>query len=98
MIARSSSKIEGLQEVQDILKEYREGGALELKQYREIGTIDEFRKANEKQKQKKPKPNKLGSLYCQCPNCLSSLLFEDNDFSKNNYCSNCGQAIDWDEE
>lgn len=67
----SVSKIEGLQEVKDILKEYREGGALELKQYREIGTIDECSKAREKQIPKKmilspdcDKCDKDGTLDC----------------------------------
>ena len=54
--------------------------------------------ATQKNTPKKPKENALGSMYCQCPNCLKSLIFEENDFSKNSYCSNCGQAIDWGED
>lgn len=38
------TKIEGFDEVQEVLKEYREGGALELKQYRTIGTVEEVKR------------------------------------------------------
>lgn len=41
----TKSKIEGLDKIQEMLKEYREGGALELKHYREIGTVEECREA-----------------------------------------------------
>lgn len=36
-------KIEGFAEIQEMLKEYREGGALELQQYRAIGTVKYFK-------------------------------------------------------
>jgi len=67
----------------------------ECADYEEIGTVEEFKKLKEKSTPKKPIDNPLGSLYCECPNCSCSLLFEDNDFTKHNYCSECGQAIDW---
>lgn len=38
-------EIPGLKEVLNSLEEYREGGALELRKYREIGTIEECREA-----------------------------------------------------
>ncbi len=47
-------KIESFEEVQEMLKEYREGGLLELKQYRAIGTVEECREARERQRGKKP--------------------------------------------
>lgn len=42
-----SCKIEGFDKIQDMLKEYSDGGALELKKYREIGTIEECKRAME---------------------------------------------------
>lgn len=47
-----SYKIEGFDEIQDMLKEYRQGGALELKKYREIGTIEECKRAMEDYRRK----------------------------------------------
>lgn len=47
-------KIKGFDGVQEMLKEYREGGALELQQYRAIGTVEECREARERQRGKKP--------------------------------------------
>lgn len=47
-----SYKIGGFDEIQDMLKEYRDGGALELKMYREIGTIEECKKAMEDYRRK----------------------------------------------
>ncbi|MBD5509958.1 MAG: hypothetical protein HDR08_01660 [Lachnospiraceae bacterium] len=51
----------------------------ELEQYRAIGTVEECRKATEKQREKK---------YNQCPVC-DRLLRSIND----NFCGNCGQAM-----
>ena len=30
---------------------------------------------------------------CYCPNCKEFVCFEDTE--KHNYCSNCGQKLDW---
>lgn len=73
----------------------------EVQQYREIGTVEECRKAVEKQKAKE--------IVCEndsvfsngfshyrigrCPMC--DRYYNSND--EVNYCSKCGQAIQWDE-
>ena len=62
----------------------------EIQQYREIGTVEEFRKAREKQKAKRPKHIWDGTT--ECPECAKRLL-RHYDF-----CPDCGQAIQWDNE
>ena len=62
----------------------------ELLQYREIGTVEECRKAVEKQKPKKPHRNykKFSGLWCKCGWYLDQKQCLDIK-----YCPNCGQAI-----
>ena len=73
----------------------------EIQQYQEIGTVEECREAVEKQK---PKKIQYESDYrgCngftryrmgKCPICNEWY----NDRDGYNYCKNCGQAIQWDE-
>ena len=68
----------------------------ELEQYRNIGTVEECRKAVEKQRAKKPK--ELDTEYGDfiCGNCGGAIAYTD-DFKSHKYCLNCGQAIQWDE-
>ena len=63
----------------------------EVQQYREIGTVEELRKAVEKQKPKKPHRNykKFSGLWCKCGWYLGQKQCLDIK-----YCPNCGQAID----
>lgn len=66
------------------------------------GTVEECRKAVEKQKPKKPKlnykPRFLGKATYTCPKCGNCCLEEfANERQNNNYCWDCGQAIQWDE-
>ena len=63
----------------------------EVQQYREIGTVEECRKAVEKQKAKKPHRNykKFSGLWCKCGWYLGQKQCLDIK-----YCPNCGQAID----
>lgn len=81
--------------------DYAISGLKEIQQYREIGTVEECRKAVEKQKAKE--------IVCEndsvfsngfshyrigrCPMC--DRYYNSND--EVNYCSKCGQAIQWDE-
>lgn len=74
----------------------------EVQQYRKIGTVEECRKAVEKQKPKKPKlnykPRFFGKATYTCPKCGNCCLEEfANERQNNNYCWDCGQAIQWDE-
>ena len=62
-----------------------------LKEYCKIGTVEECRKAVEKQKPKKPHRNykKFSGLWCKCGWYLGQKQCLDIK-----YCPNCGQAID----
>lgn len=92
-------KIKGFDEVQEMLKEYREGGALELQQYRSIGTVEECREARERQRGKKVEyitdMKTLGMLNGICPVCGETIHIDRGCKSNNSYCINCGQKLDW---
>lgn len=71
-------------------------------EYVAIGTVEECRGAMEKQKAKKPKlkykPRFLGKTMYTCPNCGNCCLEEfANERQRNNYCWDCGQKLDWNE-
>ena len=76
----------------------------EVQKYREIGSIEEFRAAREKQIAKKPmmKPyfDDMEEEYLCCPTCgeiLTDRIPMDNkDFYF--HCLNCGQKFDWSDE
>lgn len=66
----------------------------EVQQYRKIGTVEECRKAMEKQKLKNPVKNKYH--HNCCPNCgwiVSGEGGYGEEFCP--HCENCGQAIRW---
>ena len=73
----------------------------EVQQYREIGTVEECREAVDKQKPKEL-VYESDSVFSngfshyrmgRCPMC--DRYYNSND--EVNYCSKCGQAIQWDE-
>ncbi|MGI6080835.1 MAG: hypothetical protein ACOYBV_07670 [Candidatus Avilachnospira sp.] len=68
----------------------------EIRQYREIGTMEECRQAMEKQKSIKPLGGVdiAGNEYMICPHC--SAIVEDGEW-RADYCLDCGQAIDWED-
>lgn len=79
----------------------------ELQEYRKLGTLEEVRKAVEKQNAEKPKAYRLeshgvyeGLLYC-CPNCGCSIIKQDNrgflSGPMAKHCLNCGQKLNWTE-
>ena len=79
--------------------EYCTKAIKEIHKYRAIGTVEECREAVEKQKPKKPKlnykPRFLGKATYTCPKCGNCCLEEfANERQNNNYCWDCGQAID----
>lgn len=60
----------------------------EIQQYRTIGTVEECRKAMQKQKPKQPvKYDSCGNKCAsdRCPNCF--------EIVNGKHCENCGQAI-----
>lgn len=66
----------------------------EIRQYREIGTVEECREAVEKQTPKKPVKDKYN--HNCCPNCgwiVSGEGGYGEEFCP--HCENCGQAIRW---
>lgn len=94
-------------DVIEYVPEYAEGlrtaitALKEIQQYRKIGTVEECRKAVEKQKPKKPrlnyKPKFFGKATYTCPRCGNCCLEEfANERQNNRYCWDCGQAIQWD--
>ena len=74
----------------------------EIQQYREIGTVEECREAVEKQEAERIE-YETNAVFSngfshyrigKCPIC-------DNRYNSNdeiNYCSKCGQKLDWSEE
>lgn len=71
------------------------GFIIELKQYREIGTVEECGEAVEKQNAKKPIDYDEDLGYFKCPSCGCCIMADE--FSDHKYCLNCGQAISWEE-
>jgi predicted SprT family Zn-dependent metalloprotease len=66
----------------------------ELKSYRAIGTIDEFKSLKEKSVAKKPRFY-AHNYYCtECGNLVGNNEFEWQRFM---YCDKCGQKLDWSE-
>lgn len=76
----------------------------EVQQYREIGTVEEYRASLEKQKEKKPK--EYEDKFYGCPSCGNALLqkwekYNTKLMDKKNglpYCLSCGQRLDWSDE
>lgn len=81
----------------------------EVQQYRQFGTVEEFREAVEKQTAKKPEfvdtrfmnNGKHISDGCQlqncykCPNCNQHIFHVWDDEL---YCKYCGQLLDWSDD
>ena len=75
----------------------------ELREYKRLGTLEEVRKAAEKQRTKKPTYD--GDGYAPdgtfvwdewiCPKCGNRYEVDYDDYD---YCPKCGQHIDWSEE
>lgn len=74
----------------------------EIQQYREIGTVEECREAVEKQKAERIE-YETDAVFSngfshyrigKCPICDNR--YNSND--ENDYCSKCGQKLDWSEE
>lgn len=71
----------------------------EIQKYRAIGTVEELREARRKQQAKKIKNRKLlrdfnktvYSMRGDCPSCGKEELLSVNT----NYCTTCGQKLDW---
>lgn len=72
-------------------------GFEELKQYRAIGTVSEFRELKEKATAKKPilsKSMMTKREYQICPICERLVLYDGIKFD---YCQYCGQKLNWSE-
>lgn len=67
----------------------------EVQQYREIGTPEECRAAVEKQTAKKDITYR-GTNRADCPACGATVRGIDAPFG--NWCSKCGQRLDWEDE
>lgn len=67
----------------------------EIQQYRIIGTVEECRKAMERQRRKKPIKDEFN--HDCCPDCGWIVYQEEWGGRYLPHCENCGQAIDWSE-
>ena len=70
-----------------------------LQEYQRIGTIDEFKALKEKNEAKKPIfkfEYEDGRQFYDCPVCGAYVMHAGVQ-SKEKYCSNCGQKLDWSE-
>lgn len=74
-----------LRHLRDFLEKYEE----EVQQYRSLGTVEELRIAKEKQIPTKPVFSE-DKQFELCPCCDMKGLVD-----KQEYCDDCGQAIDW---
>ena len=72
-------------------------GFEELEQYREIGTVEEYRASLEKQTAAKPLGGMdiEGNEYAICREC-SAILSDGEWFAQ--YCPDCGKKVDWREK
>lgn len=77
----------------------------EAGEYREIGTVEEFREAVEKQKPKKPEiytdtvqtmNRSFQRDVFECPVCGDYICNVEDEIPR--YCSSCGQALEESEE
>lgn len=60
----------------------------EIKQYKELGTVEECRAAVEKQQPERPIQIGAGEGW-KCPRCGENLYWKEK------YYCNCGQRLDW---
>ena len=69
----------------------------EIQQYREIGTVEEFKALKEKAEPKKIVFSRE-FLWAgkRCPSCNAVALYEMVE-KRYKYCPNCGQKLDWEE-
>lgn len=67
----------------------------EIKQYKAIGTIEDFKALKEKDVAKKIKGMRFEEAIC--PECETELFETYWAFGGIHYCSNCGQKLDWSE-
>lgn len=68
----------------------------EIREYREIGTVEELQALKEKNEPKKVEYEEYrkeeegeGYPYCECGKCLIV------NFARVKYCPDCGQKLDW---
>ena len=94
---RNCEKCDIVQKVEDLNSAY--GTAIkaleEVQQYREIGTPEECQAAMETQIAKKAITYR-GTNRADCPACGATVRGIDAPFG--NWCSKCGQRLDWEEE
>lgn len=70
-------KIEGFDKIKNMMEEYKNGGTLELKQYREIGTIEECKKALEMYNKEKREVRMTANEYQKLAMRTCSIPYEN---------------------
>lgn len=79
----------------DLIKILMNSDSEELKQYKEVGTVEECRVAVERMKPKKPIELDQWGEYWKCPTCEKYAV--DNLGCKYKFCCECGTKFDWSE-
>ena len=64
----------------------------EIRQYRAIGTVEEFKALKEKNEPKKPR---FYAHNYHCTECGSLVGNNEFQWQRFLYCDNCGQKLDW---
>lgn len=96
IVVSMSACYECLKQMRGELERKLEETENEIRQYREIGTVDKLREKQQERKVANIKylrdfNDNLYDLKGDCPNC-GKTIFLSTDTS---YCSNCGQKFDW---
>lgn len=95
---RDLCKLEEVEHMKTLKRIIQRNGTIgkaldECAEYEEIGTVDECRKAMEKQKAKNPTKDEYN--HDCCPNC-GWIVYQDEWGGRYlQHCENCGQAIDF---
>lgn len=74
----------------------------EIQQYHSIGTVEECRKAREKQRAKKPIDEYIHCIskvhQGNCPVCGNHVYADLCNITPMKYCQYCGQALSWERD
>ena len=60
--------------------------------------IRDLQELVDRDKPMKPHQDGIEDWDRSCPNCRTDGIWSEEMMYKHNYCSNCGQAIDWSED
>ena len=86
---------EALHNLRQFVELFGEGYPQDVEDFKLNECVKSFGELVEKAKPKKPIfPGENYFFLWKCPSCNQDFISD----SANNYCSNCGQALDWSED